>query len=177
VNAAGQRENPELQLAILPAWEEAEAQSASKEGSRSCKECGERFALSSRTQVWCLRRCRRKAYSRSGLHAARARRWASLHHVKPSRYEIIGKFEIWTAYQECCAICARPIAVADIWMGHIKAVSDGGQHTRANMAPVHMECEKRWNEIAREMSQKQAATDASIGWWSQDRPLLSTKSS
>jgi hypothetical protein len=108
-----------------------------------CKECGMAFRGTPQ-QRYCTGECRRRAHSRSNNHAARARKWAKAMSRKPSPYHVIGKSELHHAFRGLCALCQNPVGVSEAWVGHRIAVSDGGQHTRENIAPVHKACENDW---------------------------------
>ena len=110
-----------------------------------CKECGESF--DGLLQHWCSPQHKKKAYSRSNSHAARTRKRLASGETAP-RYHIIGKFELVEAFGGQCALCHDPVSVQEAWVGHIRAVKDGGQHTRENVAPVHRKCEQDFTSRA-----------------------------
>jgi 5-methylcytosine-specific restriction endonuclease McrA len=108
-----------------------------------CKECGVQFQ-GDPSRRYCSPACKKRAHTRSGNHAGRTRKRVRKHGGVHSAYEIIGKFELHDAFQGLCAICGDPIDASEAWLGHKVSVSEGGQHTRGNIAPVHKGCEEAW---------------------------------
>jgi 5-methylcytosine-specific restriction endonuclease McrA len=110
--------------------------------SGTCKECGKRFdVLPYGKRFWCSSKCRDAARRRANNHDARARKHELKSAKKRPSYETVGRFELLQAYRGLCALCTKPLAIEDVWVGHIVAVSEGGQHTRDNIAAVHRPCE------------------------------------
>jgi 5-methylcytosine-specific restriction endonuclease McrA len=112
-----------------------------------CKECGVQFQ-GDPSRRYCSPACKKRAHTRSGNHAGRTRKRVRKHGGVHSAYEIIGKFELHDAFQGLCAICGDPIDASEAWLGHKVSVSEGGQHTRGNIAPVHKGCEEAWTRGA-----------------------------
>lgn len=66
------------------------------------------------------------------------------------KYDIIGRYELLDAYGNRCGYCGEQLDIADqLVTAHVTSVLDRGQHTRANIAPVHQKCELAWNAIER----------------------------
>jgi hypothetical protein len=70
--------------------------------------------------------------------------------------EEIDRREVWAAWNGRCALCGRPLAFADVELDHVLEVSavDRGAdpaliHRRANVRPVHGECNRRRNRKRR----------------------------
>lgn len=116
-----------------------------------CKECGKEFQVVAGGRYWwCSDRCKRKAHNRSGNHAGRIRRLARKQSLPWPPYEIVGRFELYDAYQGRCGYCGRNVDFAENWIfGHIAGVAEGGSHVRENLAVVHQSCEWEWNAALR----------------------------
>ena len=130
---------PRLPLTVNPEW-------AHPWPAGICPECGSLFQTPS-TRRWCSPKCGRSAHGRSNRHAGRRRKALEKlgGPVEKEAYETVGKMELLTAFGHRCGKCALPLALAEVWIGHIIGVEHGGQHTRANIAPVHKACEQQWN--------------------------------
>ncbi len=140
----------DLPLAVQPRWRshyDLGAKWISEGPPGICKECGAPFSGVA-TRRWCSDECRRRARSRSGSHAGRTRRRARLDQGSYAKYDIVGKFELHDAFRGRCGYCAKPIRLDEILIGHVTGVREGGQHTRANIAPIHATCEAEWNVIS-----------------------------
>lgn len=110
-----------------------------------CRECGALYEDDG-IKKWCSKECSKKAHGRSNRHdARRAKALQKLRRSDDEPYETVGKLELLTAFQHSCAKCAGPLALQNVWIGHILGVEHGAQHTRANIAPVHPSCEQEWN--------------------------------
>jgi hypothetical protein len=108
-----------------------------------CKECGAQVE-GDPSRRYCSSVCKKRAHTRSSNHAGRTQKSARKQGRAHSAYEIIGKFELHDAFQGRCAICRAPVGVSEAWLGHKLPVSEGGQHTRGNIGPVHKRCEEGW---------------------------------
>lgn len=128
---------PTLKLVHDPIWPSEWPQGL-------CKECGDRFA-GSETRRWCSKTCKNRAKNKRGVHARRIRKAAASLGLKHTVCETIGTFELLKAYGFRCGKCGEELPRSEVWMGHIIGVEHGGQHTRANIAPVHKACEQEWN--------------------------------
>jgi hypothetical protein len=129
---------PRLPLTVDPDWSHAWPPGI-------CPECGSLFETPSNRR-WCSAACSKKAHGRSNHHAERRREaLEKLGRSDIESYETVGKLELLTAFAHKCGKCTLPLALADVWIAHIIGVEHGGQHTRANIAPVHKACEQQWN--------------------------------
>ena len=130
---------PRLPLAVHPEWSQPWP-------AGICPECGSLFELPSNRR-WCSSQCSTKARRRANGHNERRRK--ALQRLGRTAdfesYETVGKLELLTAFRHRCGKCGLPLALQDVWIGHILGVEHGGQHTRANIAPVHKACEQQWN--------------------------------
>lgn len=130
---------PRLSLAVSPEWKHPWP-------AGICPECGSLFELPSNRR-WCSSECSKKARRRANGHAERRRKALEKldRTVEKESFETVGKSELLTAFRHRCGKCGLPLALDDVWIGHIVGVEHGGQHTRANIAPVHKACEQQWN--------------------------------
>jgi 5-methylcytosine-specific restriction endonuclease McrA len=73
--------------------------------------------------------------------------------------------ERWTDEQGNwkCAICSKPMTLADLSFDHIVALADGGEHAAHNLAPTHRKC----NEIkgSEKAQMRVAARDRWLTEW------------
>lgn len=54
--------------------------------------------------------------------------------------ELVDLDEMYERYNGCCGICGDPVARFDMTVDHIKPISLGGPHDRANCQPAHLRC-------------------------------------
>lgn len=72
-----------------------------------------------------------------------ARRRGAIGSVRAVELAHIVESSIDTDGQWICAICHKPMTLADLSFDHIVALADGGEHAAHNLAPTHRKC----NEI------------------------------
>jgi hypothetical protein len=127
-----------LSLSVVPDW-------SHRWPAGICKECGTLFEGTD-TQRWCSERCSKSAHGRANRHAQRTKRALEVQGKdRAESYETVGRLELLTAFRHSCGKCGEPLALPEVWVAHILGVEYGGQHTRANIAPVHKMCEQEWN--------------------------------
>jgi 5-methylcytosine-specific restriction endonuclease McrA len=54
--------------------------------------------------------------------------------------EHVNKRKLWSMYQGLCALCSRPVKLAQVTVDHIIPLSHGGLHEYANVQPAHGIC-------------------------------------
>ena len=141
----------DLPLKIKPRWRghtDADGKWRSEWPSFICIECGAPFE-GVHTRRYCSERCKNALRNRANNHAGRRRERARSFGLPKAKYDQVGKFELMEAFGGLCGYCGEPVAFTDLLVGHVRGIEHGGQHTRANIALMHRDCETDWNRVQR----------------------------
>ena len=125
-----------------------------------CPTCGLTFSPKHLLQIYCLPRCRAKAYTlrypvrrraqASGWQKRNKSKTNAITNLRRARLKgaTIGQIDYEAILQrdkQTCGICRKRIKVGALSFDHILPLAHGGTHSNNNLRPTHILCNRQRN--------------------------------